>query len=109
MNGVYVGDFGGADDSGNIQVALRQLRRPNADGLVGEADVKRIAVGFAVNGNRLDAELFAGTDDPQGNFTAIGYENFFKHHTSAQARTKKLLTAEIAENSQSSQRNSQQK
>jgi hypothetical protein len=57
----------------------------NANGFIGEADVQRIAVGFAVDGDRLDAELFAGADHPEGDFTAIGYQNFLKHHTSAPA------------------------
>ena len=49
MDRVHVGDFGGADDGGNIQITQRELRRPDADRFVGEADVQRVAVGFAVN------------------------------------------------------------
>ena len=79
MNGVHVGDFGRADDRGNIQIALGQLRRPNADGFIGKADVQRIAVGLAVDGDGADAQFFTGTDHPQGNLSAIRDQDFLKH------------------------------
>jgi hypothetical protein len=37
MNGVDIGDFSGADDGGNVEIALVQARRANADGFVGKA------------------------------------------------------------------------
>ena len=40
MNGIDVGDLRRADDRRNIEIAARALRRPDADGLVGEADVQ---------------------------------------------------------------------
>ena len=64
---------------GNIEIALRQLRRPDADGFVGKAHVQRVAVGFAVNGHGADAQLFAGADHPQGNFSAIGNQDLLEH------------------------------
>ncbi len=75
MNGVHVGDFGRADHGGNVEIALRQLRRADADGFVGKTHVQRIAVGFAVDGHGADAQLFAGANDAQGNFSAIRYQN----------------------------------
>ena len=72
MNGVHVGYLRRADHRRDIEIALRQLRRANADGFIGKTDMQRVAVSFAVNGHGADAQLFAGTDHPQGNFSAIG-------------------------------------
>src|ERR1700728_806265 len=79
MDGVDVGDFRGADDGGDIQIALSRARRPDADGLVGKANVQRMAVGFAVDSNGADTEFFAGADDAQRDFATIGDEDFTKH------------------------------
>jgi hypothetical protein len=79
MHRLDVGDFGRTDDCGDIQIALRQLRRPNADRLIGKADVQRIAVGLAVDRNRADAQLLARTDHAQCNFSAIGNQYLFEH------------------------------
>ena len=79
MNGVHVGDFRRADHRWNIEIALGQLRRANADGFVGKTDVQRIAVRFAVNSHGADAQFFAGTDHPQGYLSAIRDQDFLKH------------------------------
>ena len=63
MNGIDVGDFRCADYRRNIQIALCRAWRPDADGLIGKAHVQRVAVGLAVDGDRANAQLFAGTDD----------------------------------------------
>ena len=49
MDRVGVGDFGGADDRGNVQVAAGALGRPDADGLIGEAHVRAVAIGLGVD------------------------------------------------------------
>src|SRR5581483_10661149 len=64
MDGIDIGDFGGAYDRRNIEIALRELRRTDADSFVSEANMKRVAICLAVDGHGLDAELFAGADDP---------------------------------------------
>ena len=79
MDGVDVGDFGCADHRGNIQIALRQLGRANADSFVSKADMQRVAVGFAIDSNGANAQFFTGTDHPQGNLSAIGDQNLFEH------------------------------
>ncbi len=50
-------------------------------GFVREANVKRIAVHFAEDRHRLDAEFAAGADDAHGDFAAIGDENFAEHYS----------------------------
>ncbi len=79
MNGVNVRDFGGTDHLRNIQVAVAGARRADADGFIGEAHVERIAVGFGIDRDGLDAQFPARGHDAQGNFTAIGDQNFSKH------------------------------
>ncbi len=60
MDGVDVGDFSGGDDGGDVEIAVGGARRADADGLVGKADVERVAVGFAVDGDGANAEFPAG-------------------------------------------------
>ena len=79
MDGVDVGDFGGGDDGGDVEIAVGGPRRADADGLVGKADVERVAVGLAVDGDGADAEFAAGVQDAQRDFAAIGNQNLTKH------------------------------
>ena len=36
-------------------------------------------VGLGIDGDGLDPEFFAGSDDPEGDFAAIGDEDFLEH------------------------------
>ena len=55
MDGVHIRDFRRANYRGNIEVALRQLRRANADGFVGKLNVQRVAVSLAINRHGANA------------------------------------------------------
>ena len=44
VNGVNICDFGGADDSGDIKIALGRRRRTDTDRLVGEPDMQSVTV-----------------------------------------------------------------
>ena len=79
MDGVGAGDLRGADDRRHVQVAVGAARRPDADVLVGEANVQRVLVGLGVHGHRLDAELAARDDDAKRDFPAVGDQNLLKH------------------------------
>ena len=78
VDGVDVGDLGGADDGRDVQVAARALGRSDADGLVGEAHVRTVAVGLGVDGDGLDSQFLAGADDANGDFAAIGDQDLLK-------------------------------
>jgi hypothetical protein len=41
--------------------------------------VEGFAVGFAENGGGTDAKFAAGAQDADGDFTAIGNQDFFEH------------------------------
>ncbi len=83
MHRLDIGDLRRADDRRNIQIAQRQLRRPNADGLIGKAHVQRVAVRLAVNGDRADAQLLARANHAQCNLSAIGNQDFLEHEEKA--------------------------
>src|SRR5208283_188978 len=70
---------GRADHRRNVEIAQRQLRRPNADSFVREAHRQRMPVGLAVNRHRADAQLLARANDAQGNLSAIRNQDFLKH------------------------------
>ena len=72
MDRLHVADLGGADDAVDLQVAVGRLGRTDAIGLVGQFEIGRAAIGFAKYRHRFDAQLAAGTNDPQGDFAAIG-------------------------------------
>ncbi len=69
---IDVGDLRGADDPGDVQVALVAVGRPDADRLVGQPQVGGVAVRLRVDGDRLNPQLVAGANDAKGDLTAIG-------------------------------------
>src|SRR5215469_1022311 len=79
MNRIHVGDFGSTDNRRNIEVALRKLRGPHANGFICEAHWQGVAIRLAVDRNRPDPKLFAGANHPQRNFASIGNENLLEH------------------------------
>ena len=54
------------------QIALGGRGRSDADRDVGEPDVHRVRVGVAVDGDRLDPEVPARADDPDGDLAPVG-------------------------------------
>ena len=88
MDRLDVGDLGRADHRWNIQIALGQLRRSDADGFVGKADGQRVPVGFAINRDRADAQFLARANHAQRNLATIGYEDLLEHEVRFPAVTK---------------------
>ena len=64
---------------GMLEVGLARRRRADADVVVGEAHVQRLAIGLRVHGDRLDAELAARADDAQRDLAAIRDQDFLEH------------------------------
>ena len=79
MDAVGIGDFGGADDGRDIQIGIHGRCRTDAHGFVGKAHVHEVAVGLGVDGYGTNPQFLAGTQDTQGNFTAVGNDNLFQH------------------------------
>ena len=62
-----------------LRVAAGRLGRSDANRFVSEADVERIVICLRIDGDRLDAELPARTDHPDGDLTTIGNKDTTKH------------------------------
>ena len=65
-----------------VEVALGSGLAAECVGLVGQPHVERIAVEFAVDGNRRDTEVPAGADHPNRDLTSVGDKNLGKHRHS---------------------------
>ena len=79
MDGIGIGDFGGTDDRLHVQIAFGARRRTDADALIGQLHMQCLTVGIRMHRHRFDAQFLAGADDPQGDFAAIGDQDFMKH------------------------------
>jgi hypothetical protein len=79
MDRVDIRDLSGGDDGGNVEIAIGWARWTDADGFVGKTHVKRIAIGFTINGYSTNSEFAARIQDAQSNFTAIGNQDLTKH------------------------------
>jgi len=74
-----VGDLGGGDQRGDVEVGLRPLPGTDADRLVRLAQVDRVRVGLGVDRDRLDAELAAGAQDALRDLAAVGDQDSSEH------------------------------
>jgi len=79
MDRVRARDLGGRDETRDVQVAVAARRPPDADVVIGEADVQALAVGLGVHRDRRDPELLACPDDPQGDLPAVRDQHFLEH------------------------------
>jgi len=80
MDRLHIGDLGGGDYAGDVQIALTPRRRSYADSLVGLAHRKRVAVSLGEDQHRADAQLLASPDYAQGYLSPIGDEDFIEHN-----------------------------
>jgi hypothetical protein len=76
MDRLRVGHLRRGDDGRDVEVALRRRRRANTHRFIGHGHVLEVAVDRAVHGHRLDAQRMAGTQDAQGDFAAVGDDDF---------------------------------
>ena len=67
------------EDLLRVEVALRRRLAPERVGLVGQADVKGVAVELGVHGDGRDAELAAGADHPHGDLGPVGDQDLGEH------------------------------
>ena len=79
VDGVDVGDLGGGDDAGDVEIAVGRPGGADADRLVRQADVGGIAVGGGIDGDGLDPELVGSTKDPQRYLPAVGDQYLLEH------------------------------
>ena len=79
MYRLRAGGLGRLDDALPAQVAVFGRAAANVHRLVAIAHMFGIGVGVRVNGHGLDGHAACRSRYTAGNFTAIGYEYFFKH------------------------------
>jgi hypothetical protein len=79
VDGIDVRDFGSADDSVCPQVAIAASGTADTDSFVSQLDVKRLHIRFRVDGQCLNPQFTTGSNDTEGNFTAVSDEDFLNH------------------------------
>ena len=79
MDGIGIGDFRRRNDVGDVEVTLDALCWSDTDGFICETHMKAFSVSSGIHCNGLDAHFLAGADDPKGNLTAVGDQDFLEH------------------------------
>ena len=79
MDGLGAGFLAGGDDLLGDEIAFGRRRRPDMHGLVGHLDMKRIAIGVGIDGNRGNPHATGRLDHPAGDLATIGYQYFLEH------------------------------
>src|SRR5205807_10465730 len=62
-----------------VPVAVASRRPPDAYIVVAEARVQAVAIRLGVDPHRLDGQLLARTDHPQGDLPAVGDQYLLEH------------------------------
>src|ERR1700757_3676031 len=81
MEGLGAVYFARREKRWDIEIRIARPRRANADGFVCELDMHRVGVGSRMDRHGRDSKLLSRAQNPQGNFAAIGNENFVEHHS----------------------------
>lgn len=79
MQRIRAGNLRRRDQPRDVEIRLAARRRPDADIVIGKADMQRFPIGLAEDGHGMDAEFATGADDPKGNLAPIGNEDFIEH------------------------------
>jgi hypothetical protein len=79
MNGIDIRYFGGTDKAIDAQITLIAGGFTDANGLVGKLDMHGVGILVGINGDSTDVQLFASANNSDCNFSAVGYQDFFKH------------------------------
>src|SRR3546814_4814654 len=80
MHRIGAGTLDGVEDPVDDDIGLAGRRGADMDGLVGLLHMQRVGIGIRIDGDRLDAHLLRRPDDPAGNLTTIGNEDFGDRH-----------------------------
>ena len=80
VDGLRAGAAGGVDQRGDREVGLGRGGGADPQRDVGGADVRRLAVGVRVDGDRAQAERAGGADHAQRDLPAVGDEDGVERH-----------------------------
>jgi hypothetical protein len=76
VEGVGAGAASDVEDEATAEIGFGSGRRAKAEGFVGGEDVESSAVGVREDGDGGQAEFATGADETEGNFSAVGDEDF---------------------------------
>lgn len=79
MDGVNIGYFCCGDNCRYVEITIDAGRRADTNSLICKPHMEGVIIYLGIDGNGAYPQLFAGPDNPQGNFTAVGYQYFGKH------------------------------
>ena len=79
VDGVGPRRAGGVDQQVGPQVGVGRRRAGQPDGAVGLGPVRAVGVRVGVDGDRADAEVAAGAEDPPGDLAAVGHQDSCDH------------------------------
>jgi hypothetical protein len=69
----------GIEQLGGDQIGLAGGRGTDQNGLVGQPDMAGVGIRLGMDGDGADSHAAGGPDDPAGDFSAVGDQQFFKH------------------------------
>jgi len=79
VNRLHVGHLGSRDQPGNVQITVSAGGLTDANGAIGKLQVRRVAVGLGIDRDHLDAQLLAGPNHTQRDFTTVRHQDPLKH------------------------------
>ena len=79
MDGVSLGSDGRVEYVLFIQVAVHRIFGTDAHGHISQLHVQGVRIGIRIDGDGLDTQFLAGTDDAHGDFAAVGNKHTFEH------------------------------
>ena len=79
MDRFRAGGLARGDDLVHPEIRVARRRGADAQRLVGQLDVPRVAIGFRVDGHRGDPHRAGSANDAAGDFAAIGDQDFLEH------------------------------
>ena len=95
MNRVAAGAAGHVDQLVDAEITFARWSGTDGVGFVGETDMEGSAIGFAEDDDGADAKFAAGAEDANGDFAAIGDQDFVEHagepHLNTRVKTQKNL------------------
>ena len=79
MHRIGAGDLAGREQRRNIEIAVLGRRRADADAFIGQAHVHGVLIRGRMHRHGRNAELLAGAQHAQCDFSPIGDQDFIEH------------------------------
>ncbi|MND65030.1 hypothetical protein D3C80_563890 [compost metagenome] len=93
MHGIGARALRNRNELVDIEIAVLGGHAVQRIGLIGQVCEQRVRISIGVNGDRGQAVILAGPDDPHRDLAAVCYQNLFHGHFPGMKRGAKRLTA----------------